>query len=520
MSGTRTDVLLLIQTWMMDKQQKQVFWLNGLAGTGKSTIARTVAQTSLLDGKLGASFFCSWGTEDRSNLETIFPTLACQLAYRHLAFRQELLQVLKHNPKVVEEGLDLQMKELIVCPLKAANIQTLIVIDALDECKDDEPASALLFVLSKHIGRIPNVKFFLTGRPEPQICSGFRSKSLQPITEEFKLHDVDRSSVDKDIRLFFGTQLSNITKTRSDCNLLEGWPNSSELDILCTKAAGLFIYASTVIKFITSRVHQPTERLASIISHPQSTVKEGKSGIDQLYTEILEQAFIDSPNDDIELYSCYRSIIGAVLLVFNPLPVGVLTTLLRKSNISTTLRSLRSLLLIPKSEAEPIQIFHKSFPDFLMDPTRCKVERFFINPSVHHQEILLLCLSLMKERLEKNICNLEDYASLDKVEDLSTCCKEQIGDALGYACQSWAKHLAEVPNSSQGVEEVHIAIDEFFPTYFLLWIEVLSLMGTLDVGVYALKNVEQWYALVSCIWSSYSGKPCSCLFRQGLPASG
>jgi len=368
MSGTRTDVLLTIQSWMMDKQQKQVFWLNGLAGTGKSTIARTIAETSLLDGKLGASFFCSRGSEDRSNLETIFPTLAHQLAYRHLAFQQELLQVLRYNPKAAEEGLDLQMKELIVRPLRVANIQTLIIIDALDECKDDEPASALLFVLSKHIGRIPNVKFFLTGWPEPQIRSGFRFESLQPITEEFKLHDVDRSSVDKDIRLFFGTQLANITKTRSDCNLLEGWPSSSELDILCIKAAGLFIYASTVVKFVTSKVHQPTERLADIISLPQSTAKEGKSGIDQLYTEILEQAFSDLPKDDIELYSHYRSIIGAVLLVFNPLPVGVLTTVLRKSNISTTLRSLHSLLLIPKSDAEPIHIFHKSFPDFLMDP--------------------------------------------------------------------------------------------------------------------------------------------------------
>jgi len=498
MSGTRTDVILWIESWLTDRQHRQVFWLNGLAGTGKSTIARTIAETSLLDGKLGASFFCSRGSEDRSNLKTIFPTLARQLAYWHSAFRQELLQVLRHNPKAAEEGLDLQMKELIVHPLKAANIQTLIIIDALDECKDDEPASALLFVLSKHIDKIPNVKFFLTGRPEPQIRSGFRSKSLQPVTDEFELHNVERSSVDKDIRLFLATQLADITKTRSDCDLLEGWPSSSELDILCMKAAGLFIYASTAVKFVVSKVHQPTERLVEIVSLPQSTVKEGKSGIDQLYIEILEQAFSTVPMDDMIFYLHVRSIIGAVVLMFNPLPVGVLSTLLRKSKIPTTLRSLHSLLIVPKSEAEPIQLFHKSFPDFLMDPERCKVERFYINPSVHHQEILLLCLTLMKEKLKKNISNLDDYSSLDKVEDLSTCCKVQIGDALGYACQFWAKHLVGVPNSGHGAEEVHKAIDEFFPTNFLLWIEVLSLMGILDAGVYALNNVQQWYMLVSC----------------------
>ena len=504
MSGTRTDVILWIETWLTDKQHRQVYWLNGLAGTGKSTIARTIAEISLLGRKLGGSFFCSRSSEDRSNLKTIFPTLARQLAYQYPAFQQELLQVLRHNPRAAEEGLDLQMKELIVHPLKAANVETLIIIDALDECKDDKPASALLYVLSKHIGKIPNVKFFLTGQPELQNRSGIRSESLQPITEEFKLHNVECSSVDKDIRLFFATQFTEIAKTRSDCNLPEGWPSSSELDILCIKAAGLFIYASTVVKFVTSEVHLPTKRLTDLISLPHNTAKEGKFGINQLYTEVLEQAFSNIPEDDTEIYPHFRSIIGAVLLVFNPLPVGVLSTILGRSEIPTTLRSLHSLLLIPKSEAEPIQVFHKSFPDFLMDPERCKIQRFFINPSVHHQEILLLCLSLMKERLKKNIYNLDDYASLDPVEDLSTCYKVQIGDALGYACQFWAKHLAEVPNSGQGIEEVHEAIDDFFPTSFLLWIEVLSIMGILDVGVYALNNVQQWYMLVSYKWGIFS----------------
>jgi len=126
----------------------------------------------------------------------------------------------------------------------------------------------------------------------------------------------------------------------------------------------------------------------------------------------------------------------------------------------------------------------------------------------------------MKERLKKNICNLDDYASLDKVKDLPTYCKVHIGDTLAYACQFWAKHLTGVPNSGHSVEEVHKAIDEFFPTYFLPWIEVLSLMGILDVGIYALKNVEQWYASVSNVWSTHPGNPCSQLFRQKFPASG
>jgi hypothetical protein len=185
------------------------------------------------------------------------------------------------------------MEMLLVGPLKAANISTLIVIDALDECKDEEPSSAILSVLSRYVDRIPRVKFFITGRPEPRIRSGFRLKSLRPITEVFRLHDVARSSVDHDIKLYFRTQLLDIAKSRSDCDFTEDWPSSSDIDVLCTKAAGLFIYASTVVKFVAFRYQTPTQQLERIISLPQNTAHEGRAGVDLLYTQILEQAAAD-----------------------------------------------------------------------------------------------------------------------------------------------------------------------------------------------------------------------------------
>ena len=86
MKGTRREVLLQLENWSKDEQDKQVFWLNGLAGTGKSTIAQTFAEMCFADGKLGASFFCSRDFEDRSNLWSILPTLAFQLAYRYHDF--------------------------------------------------------------------------------------------------------------------------------------------------------------------------------------------------------------------------------------------------------------------------------------------------------------------------------------------------------------------------------------------------------------------------------------------------
>ena len=507
LKGTRREVLLQLENWSMDEQDQRVFWLNGLAGTGKSTIAQTFAEMSFADGRLGASFFCSRDFEDRSNLQMIFPTLAFQLAYRYPPFRRELLSVLRANPDVGRETLCSQIERLIVGPLKVAHIATLIIIDALDECKDEEPASALLSILSRYVEQIPHIKFFITGRPEPRIRSGFRLAALRSITDVLKLHNVKRPLVDVDIKLFLRTRLTDIARNRSHCDAAEGWLFSSDIDILCEKAAGLFIYASTAIEFVASRHHQPAKRLNLLISLPQNTTREGESGLNSLYTEILKQAYYDLGPDDQnpdnqEVYRRFRSVVGVVLLAFNPLSMKSLVHLLHDfntpSDISTALNPLHSLLLVPEDTEDSIHILHKSFPDFLMDPKRCQDTRFFVDPPVHHTDILLSCLHLMEERLKGRVYDLDGYANLSDTNDLSACRKEYIGEALGYACQFWTRHLVKSPSSGPDAEKVQKAIDKFFTTHLLFWIEVLIIMGNLDASVYSINNIQQWYTLVSC----------------------
>ena len=77
------EVLQQLEEWLEDEHGQHVFWLNGLAGTGKSTIAQSFAEIAFAEGKLGASFFCSRDFEGRNNLQAILPTLAFQLAYHY-----------------------------------------------------------------------------------------------------------------------------------------------------------------------------------------------------------------------------------------------------------------------------------------------------------------------------------------------------------------------------------------------------------------------------------------------------
>ena len=158
--------------------------------TRKSTIAQTIAEHMFADGDLGASFFCSRDFEDRSDLRFIFPTLAFQLAHKLPNFRSHLVPLLQSDPDVVDESLYGQMERLIVEPLQSVGISTVVMIDALYECKDNEPSSAILSVLGRLVKRIPRVKSSIAGRPEPRIRTGFRLPLLVDATNVFVLHDV------------------------------------------------------------------------------------------------------------------------------------------------------------------------------------------------------------------------------------------------------------------------------------------------------------------------------------------
>jgi hypothetical protein len=146
-----------------DPEMPPVYWLSGPSWTGKSTIARTVSER-WFEGRLGASFFCSRLADNRSDPFSIFPSLAAQLALKYPEFRSALISWKNHK------SLDDQMENLLVKPLVTSGISTVIVIDALDQCKDGR---SILSSLKDFVSKIPKVKFFITSRPGEEIERGF-----------------------------------------------------------------------------------------------------------------------------------------------------------------------------------------------------------------------------------------------------------------------------------------------------------------------------------------------------------
>ncbi|KAF9642452.1 hypothetical protein BDM02DRAFT_2211086 [Thelephora ganbajun] len=492
LKGTRGAVLDSIEVWARDFHEPPVYWLNGLAGTGKSTIAQTIAERIFASGQLGASFFCSRDFEDRSNLKLIFPTIAVQLARNYAEFRSVFVPLVEPDPEVARESLYNQMDKLIVRPLKESDISTVIVIDALDECKDEEPASAILSVLGKFVSKIPKVKFFVTGRPEPRIREGFRLPLLADAADVFVLHDVESNLINNDIRLFLRQSFLDLTRRRRG---LDGWPTKEQLNLLCARAAGLFVYAVATIKFIDHKHNNPKEQLERIVQLPTSSVHEGKTRfkpnttLDSLYMSILQEAF---GGDDQEDDPKARSVLGAVILAANPLSPSSIAALLGtdREGVSLRLLSVHSLLILNEDADSPVRPFHKSFPDFIVDPTRCNNERFRVSPPSHHPELLAGCLQLMNKTLEKNMCDLPDTVTNREVSDLRERTERCLNPALQYACKSWHKHL--IDERTIRTPAITSAVRLFLEKKFLFWLEVLSVLGAAREAVDALEVIAKW----------------------------
>jgi len=211
-------------------------------------------------------------------MRLIIPTLAYHLALQYPAFKAALIPIIIANPDIGYESLAMQLENLLVRPLISIDLYTTIVVDALDECEEDKPASAFLSILAKRIDAIPSVKFFITGRPELPIRTGFRLPLLRPHTEVFVLHDVDKSSVDSDIDLYLRNHLFELAAQGHHSKTTFPWPTDQQIAVTVRKCSGLFIIAYVIIKFVASRHHQPHERLDLIIRSPDITVYEVKVG--------------------------------------------------------------------------------------------------------------------------------------------------------------------------------------------------------------------------------------------------
>ncbi|OGM44087.1 NACHT and WD40 domain protein [Aspergillus bombycis] len=496
---TMADGAALTQ-WSHLSQSERIFWLNGMAGTGKSTVSRTVCRLLQEKGLLGASFFFRRGKTDCGTAEKLFPTIARQLVIHEPRLIPSIRRAIQRDPSISTKSLVEQFNRLLLEPLSAikdgrAEASVLvIVIDALDECQSENDIELLLRLLPM----VPpsssvSIRVFLTSRPELPIRQGFDNVSTTA-HRDFSIHQIVESSVKYDILLFISDRFEEIRRKHS---LPQEWPGEQKIQDLVSVANPLFISAATMCRFIADRKWDPEKRLALVLgSGTQSNA--GTSHISKLehtYIPVFEQILRSEDEDEDEdereqLISEYRVIVGTIIILANPLSLASLASLLEisSSDVNRRLDYLHSVLSIPPDQDTPIQIFHQSFRDFLLHPKIRTKTDFWIDEKQTHKETLLRCINVMtrtKGGLSRNICQLPNDGILrDEISD--EIIRDNIPAELQYSCRYWIHHLECGSYRITDQDNIHT----FLETYFLHWLEAMSILGLASETVSAIRILQ------------------------------
>jgi len=247
-----------------------------MAGTGKSTISRTIAQSFAEKGDLGASFFFKRGERDRGNAARLFSTIAADLVTRVPTLAAHIQAAIGADPTVTGKALKEQFEKLILQPL--ANLEAvpdkriILVIDALDECERDDDIRAILYLLSR-AKTLTSVRLraFLTSRPELPIRLGFHA--IEGKYQEMVLHEMPKPVVERDITIFLKDKLTQIRTEynpllHGDRQLALNWPDSGAVQDLVQMAVPLFIFAATICRFIGDQAwSDPAGQLAKVLQY-------------------------------------------------------------------------------------------------------------------------------------------------------------------------------------------------------------------------------------------------------------
>jgi hypothetical protein len=239
LANTRVDLLHEITEWAQDPASKAVYWLNGMAGTGKSTVSRTLARMFQKKGVLGATFFFKRGEGDRGGISKFITTIAGQLVLQVPETATYIQNAIDADPVLFSKATREQFDKLIMVPLSKVPVTSrnsrglVIIIDALDECERDEDVKLLIKLFSNARTLEPRqLKVFFTSRPELPIRLGF--DSINGEYQDFVLHEIVESIIESDITTFLKHELRQIqqdynSSAPEEYQLSMDWPSPKDL---------------------------------------------------------------------------------------------------------------------------------------------------------------------------------------------------------------------------------------------------------------------------------------------------
>ena len=487
MEGTRKSLLKQIISWVANGPEQtdggNTYWIYGLPGIGKTSLAHSICAVLHDQEQLAGAFFCRRDDQELSEPRNILPTLIHKLAIIFPPFRSIVAECLRKDPNITPESMRHTLFLDFIRRLPRLPNKTLVfVIDALDECGSTQSRLDILRSLTDAAAHAPWLKVIITSRQEVDIQHFFDGSTQLSHLRYDLTADEETTS---DLRIFAKERFSRVASTR---HLQSPWPNPSLFERVISRATGLFIFIET-LALTLEHCHNPTELLGTTL---QDSGGPGLTSLHGLYSTIVRARKVHSNAE-------FRRVIGVLLLTapYRPLCDETIAELtgVRPDLVKMWVADLGSMLYRDEWASGGIRVRHLSISDFFVSDD-CHAD-YRVNRRDANVELGIACLERMVEQLRFNICGLEDsrLANAD-VEGLASRIKEDISETLQYSSLHWSDHLCSTPDTREG--RVLDILRKFFEgPYVLFWVEVLSIMGMLRIGVPSLRELTSKLGKVS-----------------------
>lgn len=446
----------------------------------------------MLQGRhlLGGSFFCNQNVADLRQPDFILTTIARDLASRLPAFRERLATAIRNDADSRAHYSPLeQLLQLICTPLLAlgpGSIPSLvIVIDGLDECGDQVTRKDFLRALVDGVPSLPpQVKLFISSRREVDI-----RRSLEDDLHALHL-DLSPQLAEHyaDIQKYLEIRMPEVAR---NCDLPSTWPGKEDISALSSRAAGLFLWITTVC---TALEHdpQPEEYLRLILSGEVDEEGDPEKSIDNLYKSVLDRTF---RRWDAKISAQFQTIVGGIVAAREPLGISALEILTGAKGTARLLKLLGSVVSFREELSHGVQrsvvLVHPSFSRFLTTRHTDLNPRYRIYLSDSNTMLAAQALHIMLKELRYNICQLETSGKLNEdLVDINTRIGDHIPEYLRYACRFWASHVVDSDVSKN--HEIFSLVRNLFFEHILHWIEIMSLLGDVASALRSVQRCEAW----------------------------
>ncbi|KZP14488.1 hypothetical protein FIBSPDRAFT_833939 [Athelia psychrophila] len=467
--GTRTDILSVIVAWSRSLDSQNVFWLAGVAGSGKSAIAHTIAKMLHEDGLLASSFFFNREFDSRNTVQLLFSTIARDIAARHPIIAADISTALEDDPALATASLARQFDAFIAKPLRRHKFDQpiVVVIDALDEGVQDDSGFSLLSLFRDKVAKLaPQLRVLITSRPTRNIT--------QYLSEQDHIAShtmaVDSPENRQDIETYIDTQVRDMTIA---VHMGSPWPDEALVRDLKVLAEGLFIWIVTIFAYLRS-AHKPREKLRALLSNSDvSGVLSPRKKMDALYAAILEAC---GDWDDPDFRADYVMFIGAIMAAKRPLSLGALHALhgdTQEMAPEHLLQRFGSVLLGLNGEGETIRILHLSFREFITDRAdRSQLtQKFYISEKAHSDRLAKLCLQTMVREITSAGISGTGYLLKDVNDGPGIPEVTGVPEQLLYSSEYWIDHISDIEDGNIAICEV---LREFLTHHNTLWMEIVS----------------------------------------------